>query len=93
MTEEGLKTVFRVEMGRLLREQRERLGLSLEAVSENVEWDISLNTISLIERGEQFAYGWQVHQLTKVLRLSADDLFSAAWNKVMETKFPDLKHK
>jgi transcriptional regulator with XRE-family HTH domain len=91
MLEEELKKDFHIALGHLLREQRERLGFSLESISRDVDWNISLNSISLIERGEQFAYVWQIHQLSKVLRMSVDDLLSTAWSKVMETKFPDLR--
>lgn len=61
------------EVGRRIREARERRGLSLKALAERC--GLSLNAISRIERGESSPTVASLHRLASALELPITDFF------------------
>ena len=71
-TTKAQKSALALALGRVLRKEREKAGLSQEAFSEQVS--LSKNYVGNIERGEYEASLSVLHRIARVLQRSASDL-------------------
>lgn len=91
MTGEQKNSLFYKELGRLIRDQRERKGLSLEQVAGDSDSGLSRSTLSLIELGEQQIYARQLFEVAVTLSFSIDDFFRKVNETLLAEEHPDIK--
>ena len=70
-TAKAQKTVLALALGRVLRKEREKVGLSQEAFSELVS--LSKNYVGNLERGEDEASLSVLHRVARSLKRNASD--------------------
>lgn len=82
---------FKVILGGLLREERQRSGLTLDGALQATDLGVSKSALSAIERGDQQVSGKQLYELWQAYGSSIDSLFQKVREKTTLNKFKKIQ--
>ncbi|GDY30012.1 helix-turn-helix domain-containing protein [Gandjariella thermophila] len=86
MAQHSIPAIRRLQLGRLLKELREKAGLTQEQAAADLE--LSDSSLSRIENGQQPAHPLYVRAMLELYRVSVDD-----WDAVLELAREAVKKK